>query len=422
MRVVHLLRKYNPSEWGGTESVMLQLTTEMAKREVTSIVYAPSLSPLAATRDPLEAAGCTVRRFRARVPVWGISHERKRQMVAVGGNLVSFGLAGSLWAEKGVDVIHSHALGRLGAVARLIARARRVPFVISVHGGAYDVPAELRRELSRPAAGGWDWGRSLGLLLRARHLLSQADAIITLNPREAALMRERHPGRRVLVEPHGIQTSRFSQDCRAAALEAFPEVKGRSVLLILGRIDPTKNPGWLVSEAAEIVRRHPKVLLVFVGPCTDREYAASLQARIASEGLKEFVMMPGGLPAGDPRLVGLLQEARAVILPSVSETFGMVILEAWAAGTPVISSRTSGASALIEDGVNGMLFDLDGPATFHTAVDKILENPEMANEWGAAGRRRAVAEYDSSASAERLRKIYSELIEEKNALRHPAGR
>jgi glycosyltransferase involved in cell wall biosynthesis len=294
--------------------------------------------------------------------------------------------------------------------------------VVSIHGGAYDVPAELRLELSRPAAGGLDWGRSLGLLLRARHLMDQADAIIALNPREAALVRERHPGRRVLVEPHGIKTALFAHDSRPEAREAFPETKGRAVLLVLGRIDPTKNPGWLISEAAELARRHPEVLLVFVGPFTDQAYAAALQARVDSEGLKGSVMMAGGLPSGDPRLIGLLQEARAVILPSVSETFGMVILEAWAAGTPVISSRTSGATALIEDGVNGMLFDLESPASFHAAADRVLGQPEMARRWGEAGRRKAIAEYDSSASAERMRGIYSELIEEKNALRHSAGR
>ena len=117
-------------------------------------------------------------------------------------------------------------------------------------------------------------------------------------------------------------------------------------------------------------------------------------------------------------MIGLLQEARAVIVPSKSETFGIVIVEAWAAGTPVISSRTSGASALVQDGVNGLLFDLDRPATFHAAMDRILERPELAEEWGAAGRARAVAEFDTSVRTDRMRRLYENLIEEKNALRH----
>jgi starch synthase len=402
--------------------VMLQLTAEMAKLGVESVVYAPVVPPGMARSDPLADAGCTVRRFRACVPIWGISAERKRQMVAVGGNVVSFGLAGSLWGERGVGVIHSHALGRLGAIGRLVARARRIPFVISVHGGAYDVPAQLQAELRRPAAGGWDWGRSLGFILRSRQLMDQADAIITLNPREAALVRQRHPERRVLVEPHGIPTGKFIRECRPAAEEAFPELKGREVLLVLGRIDPTKNQAWLIAEAAELARRHPKALLVLAGPFTDREYAATLQSRIASGGLQGSVMMIGSLPSGDPRLVGLLQTARAVIVPSVSETFGMVILEAWASGTPVVSSRTSGASALVEEGVNGLLFDLMAPATFHSAVDRVLDHAETAVQWGAAGRAKAIANYDSTVSAGRMKELYGSLIEEKNALRHSKGR
>ncbi len=422
MRVAHLLRKYDPSEWGGTESAVLQLTTDLAKHGVGSVIYAPTLGMGTESADPFEKMGCPVRRFRARVPVWGISAERKEQMIAVGGNLVSFGLMGSLWRDAGVDLIHSHAQGRLGAVGRVVARGRRIPFVISIHGGIYDLPDEVRQELRNPAAGGWDWGRPLGFILRARHLMDQADAIITFNAREAALIRERHPGRRVVTEAHGVQTELFSRECRSAATEAYPELKGRTLLLVLGRIDPTKNQEWLVAEAAELARRHPKILMMFAGAVTNREYGIALRARIVREGLQDVVKLVGCFPFGDSRLIGLLQEARAVIVPSKSETFGIVIVEAWAAGTPVISSRTSGASALVQDGVNGLLFDLDRPATFHSAMDRVLDRPELAAQWGAAGRAKAVDEFDTSIRAERMRHLYENLIEEKNALRDSAGR
>ena len=418
MRVAHLLRKYDPDEWGGTESAVLQLTTDLATHGVGSVIYAPRLEAATGTADPFGATGCAVRRFRAHVPVWGISAERKGQMAAVGGNLVSFGLMGSLWRDRDVDVIHTHAQGRLGAIGRVVARGRRLPFVISIHGGIYDLPAEVRQGLLNPAVGGWDWGKPLGFILGARRLMDQADAIITFNPREAALIRERHPGRRVVTEPHGVPTELFSRESRSAAREAYPEVKGRTLLFVLGRIDPVKNQDWLVTEAAELARRHPGILLVFAGAVTHREYGNALKARIAREGLQDVVKLVGSLPFGDPRLIGLLQEARAVVVPSRSETFGMVIVEAWAAGTPVVSSRTSGAAALVQEGVNGLLFDLERPATFHAAMDRVLERPQRAAEWGAAGRARAVAEFDTAIRADRMRRLYENLIEERNALRH----
>jgi glycosyltransferase involved in cell wall biosynthesis len=260
------------------------------------------------------------------------------------------------------------------------------------------------------------------MMLRARRLMDQADAIITLNPREAALIRKRHPGRRVVVEPHGVPTELFAAESRPAAMQAFPELRGRSVLLVLGRIDPIKNQEWLIAEAAELARRHPEAVLVFVGASTNREYSNAIESRIVRDGLHGRVLMAGCLPFGDPRLIGLLQEARAVILPSRSETFGLVIVEAWAAGTPVISSRTSGAVALVEDGVNGILFDLERPETFHSAVDLVLSKPEKAAQWGLAGRAKVIAEFDTSVRADRLKRLYEELIGEKNALRHPSRR
>lgn len=423
MHVAHLLRKYDPAEWGGTETAIERLVAGLVGLDTQSVIFAPRL-PQATTevRDPLVAAGAVVRRFRALVSLWGITAERKRQMVAVGGNLFSFDLMGALWREEGLDVIHSHALGRLGALARVVARGRRLPLVLSIHGGAFDLPAAVRQELQRPTVGGWDWGKPLGLLLRARHLIQQADAVITCNPREAELIRARHPNLRVYIQPHGVPAALFAADQRAAARAAFPGILGRQVLLVPGRIDPTKNQAWLVAQAGALVGRHPGILLVLVGACTNREYGDALHARISREGLADHVFLAGKLPPGDARLIGLFQEARAVLLPSISETFGLVILEAWAAGTPVISSCTSGALALVQDGENGLLFDLDRPESFHGAVDRMLAQAHVSRQWGTNGRGKVEAEYDTTVLAGRMNRIYQETITIKHAHRHSTRR
>src|SRR5205807_4960269 len=103
-----------------------------------------------------------------------------------------------------------------------------------------------------------------------------------------------------------------------------------------------------------------------------------VERMIEACGLKDRVLLTGGMPSEDRRLIGLLQQSTVLLLPSLSETFGLVLLEAWAAGTTVMASRTSGASALIEDGQNGWLFDLGNPATFHRALDQALAHPDLA--------------------------------------------
>lgn len=419
MHITHLLRKYNPAEWGGTETVIRQLCEGLRSEGVRSTVYCPAIPPPGVS-DPLVDAGCTVRRFKAVVPIWGISAEQRRQMVAVGGNLLSFELPQMLWADRTISVIHTHTLGRIGGIGLTLARRKRLPFVLTIHGGVYDLPEALRRSFATSPAGGWEWGKPFGLLFRARQVLQEADAILTCNVREAELIRERHPDRRVIVQPHGVPASVYATDHRAAALDAFPALRGRDVVLSLGRIDAVKNQRWVVEQLPELRQRHPNVLLVLAGACTDEVYGAELDRRIEELGLTPHVLITGKLPPADPRLIGLLQVARVAMLQSVSETFGLVILEAWAAGTPAISSRTSGASALIADGENGWLFDLDRPRSFHDAIEPALANPDARARVTAAGRARVVADYDTRVLASRVRALYENLVDEKNALRHSA--
>lgn len=430
MRIAHLLRKYNPAEWGGTETVIHQLFDGLRAQGAESVVYCPRLvenngltgraTNGHAVRDPLAEAGCLVNRFNACVPIWGISNDQRRQMVAVGGNLMSFDLLRSLWSAPRLSIIHSHALGRVGGIGLTVARRRKIPFVVTVHGGVYDLPDGLKKSLNTTTARGFEWGKPFGLLLGARRVLQDADAILTCNQREAELIRQKHPDRRVLVQPHGVPAKVYETDRRGDAQAAFPEIVGRDMLLSVGRIDPVKNQGWLVEQMPALLRRQPKALLVLAGACTDEAYGRALDARIAELGLGDAVLLTGKLPPADPRLIGLMQAARVALLPSISETFGLVILEAWAAGTPAISSRTSGASALIEEDKTGWLFDLGKPEAFHATLDRVLTDRAAVEPITAAARARVIADYDTRVLAARLNDLYATLTEERHAHRHPA--
>jgi glycosyltransferase involved in cell wall biosynthesis len=443
MRVAHIMRKYNPLEWGGTETAVHRLFVGLRRQDVRSVVFCPRLETEVASpspggegrgegvvffpplqtqiaADPLAEAGCAVKRFRAFLPVLGLTRTQRAQHRAVGGNLMSLDLPFRLWGEPNLSVIHTHALGRLGGIASLVARGRALPLVATIHGGFLDLPAALR-ESFRKSRGGWEWGRIFGLLLRSRQLLRRADAILTCNPKEAALLREQFPGKRIVVQPHGVSMRLYRSDCREQAREAFPQIRGRELLLCVGRIDPVKNQSWLVEESGAIFQRHPGALLVLAGACTDERYGESLRASIRERGLQNQVLLAGGLPPGDGRLVGLMQAAHVLLLPSISETFGLVIIEAWAAGTAVIASRTSGAAAMIRAGENGWLFEQGDRRAFHEAVDTALLKPEIATQYAAAGQRLAEAEYDNDSLAGRMKNLYARLIEEKHALRNPAG-
>lgn len=396
---------------------MHRLFDGLRRSEVTPVIYCPSLEDNS-HEDPLVQSGFQVERFKAFVPVWGISAERRRQLVSVGGNLMSFGLISSLRREKDVAVIHAHTLGRIGGIALTMAKQRGVPFVVTIHGGVHDLPDNVKRSFNAPSDTGWEWGKLFGLLLQSHRLFVDASAIVTCNENEALLLRQRHPSKRIVVQSHGVDTSPYERDCRQAARAAFPQIVGKRALLVLGRVDPIKNQGWLVEQAREMLSANPDALLVFAGACTDEPYGRQLNKRIAELGLQSQVLQTGGLPPNDPRLIGLLQEAAVLLLPSLSETFGLVILESWAAGTTVIASNTSGAKALIEHGHNGWLCDLDKPETFHRALSLTLRKPEVASEMAARGREKVIASYTINGVASQMKRLYEEVISQHHALRH----
>lgn len=420
MRTAHLLRKYKPAEWGGTETAVQRLFDGLREHDVESIVFCPRAKDTG-SRDPLVDAGYRVERYRAFMPIVGISAERRQQIVSVGGNLMSLDLALRLWREKDISIVHTHTLGRLGGIARVVARRRNVPLVITIHGGVLDLPPEMKRDFNEPI-GGWEWGKAFGFVLQSRRLLPDADAIVTCNENEAKLLREQYPGKRIVVQPHGVPLALYQTDQRERARAEFPQIRGKQVLLCVGRIDPIKNQRWLIEQAPAIFRGHPDAVLVFAGACTDATYGEAIRKRVAALGLEDRVLLTGGLPPNDPRLIGLLQKADVLILPSKSETFGLVILEAWATGTMVLSTRTSGASSLIRHGQNGWFFELNRSETFHGPLNLALLNSDAARRVLRTGDSEVQSRYNLTALAGRMKALYEELIEEKNAIRHPARR
>lgn len=420
MRVAHLLRKYNPAEWGGTETAIHRLSEGLRQQQVESVIYAPKLKREPNVPDPLRMAGCVVRRFKAFVPIWGMPEAQKREMISVGGNLMSFDLMTSLLRQKEISVVHAHTLGRIGAIGWRVARWRNAPLVVTIHGGLLDLPEKVRASIQQPINKGFDWGKIFGLLLHSREMLDGADAIVTCNPREAALLQEKFPRKRVQVQPHGVALSIYQRDSREAALRVFPALREREILLCVGRIDTVKNQAWLIEQMPAIFQKRPNATLVLAGACTEEKYGKRIERRIAELGLSERVLLTGGLPPGDPILIGLFQLATLVVLPSLSETFGLVLLEAWAAGAAVASSKTSGAKALIKDGENGWLFDLERPEEFHRAVGQCLADAPLRKQFAASGGELVASQYNTFVLAGRMKRLYEESIEEKHALRHSA--
>ena len=138
MRIVQVPRRFVRTDWGGTETVILETSKCLqAMGHHTEILCPRALS----NTDREIIDGIPVARFNYFYPYWGLSASARLQLDKKGGNLFSFALLRELYRFPDLDLIHLHTGKRLGAIGRYVAAKRHLPYVVSLHGGVFDVPA-----------------------------------------------------------------------------------------------------------------------------------------------------------------------------------------------------------------------------------------------------------------------------------------
>ncbi len=406
-QIGHILRKYNPAEWAGTETAVADLILQL-KPNYDSKIYCPRLE-IDQKEGPFEELGISVDPFNAFLPIIGLDADRREQLTQIGGNLMSFDLMKKLWQQKNLSIIHMHTLGLLGGIGRTIAKRKGIPLVVSLHGGVIDIPKDFINEYKKKVKGSLSYARIFSTFLKSNKVLEEADAIITFNKREQALLLEKYPHQKIVHIPHGIETEIYRKDYRELAYEKYPWLKEKTFCLVVGRIDSVKNQGWLMERLPALLEKIPNLVVGLLGPVTDFHYNISLKKKIIDMGLSEKVYFLGALPPKDPLLIGLYQIAAFTALPSFAEPFGLVILESWASNTPVLASAVSGPIDIIQNRETGWLFDLGNPKTFHDAVLEVVGNPQLKRKIVEQSQNVLDSHYDLKIMGERTRRVYTEV-------------
>jgi glycosyltransferase involved in cell wall biosynthesis len=407
MRTIHVPRRFVRSHWGGTETVILQVCRQLQAKGHHASIMTPEA--LADNRHEV-IDGVTVDRFPYFYPWLGLDEQARRRLDQKGGNLFSFALMRALKSAPNIDIIHLHTGKRLGGIVRHVARQRRIPYVVSVHGGVLDMPAAEAATFAEPTRGRIEWGKALGWWTGSRRVYDDAAAILTLGAEEQRLMAARHPGTRVELFPNGVDVDRFANGDGPAFRARHGIPADAPMVLVVGRIDPQKNQLLAVEAMRAVVQRHPRAHLVMVGHVTNDAYETRVRAAMTESGLARQITLIPGLAAASNDLVDAFHAANVFLLPSIHEPFGIVILEAWAAGLAVVASRVGGIPTFVEPGRDALLFESGDVVECAHAVTALLGDAERARAMGESGRTKARRDYSWSSITDRLLTIYEEAI------------
>lgn len=350
-RVTHVL---NSTAVGGAEMVVLRLATRLQDLGWTpEVLTLRGEGPLS---DAFHAAG---------IPVTDLAVPRERGTWAMRGAMRRW------WRQRRPDVVHTHNVSPLVATALALPRRRTTRLVHTKHGRARS-------------------DRWRGRLL-TRWAAHRADAIAAVS-RDAlsrALELEGFPADRTTLIYNGIDTD-------GLAVRTGPWHRR---IVTVARLEPVKAIDMLLRAVAIAVRETPDLTLDVVGDGSERPALEGLTRQLGIGANVTF----SGWSDDVPRR---LREADVFVMSSKSEGLSLTLLEAMAAGLPVVATAVGGNPEVVEEGVTGVLVPRDDPEALARAVLSVAGHPDRAAAMGRAGRDRVMARFSLDTMAAAYDRLY----------------
>ena len=300
--------------------------------------------------------------------------------------------------DGGYVIVHTHS-SKTGIIGRWAARWAGAPVIIhTVHGwGHHDRQHPLVRKL-------YIW--------LEKRTLPFTDKLIAVSPSnvEKGLADGIGTPADYVVIRSGIELDRFGhpQVPRAETRRAWGIPADAPVVGTVTRLSPQKAPLDFVAAAAQVHAQRPDVWFMLVG---DGPLRADVDARARELGIADHLIMTG-LRRDVPELMAAFD---IFALSSLWEGLPRVLPQAMATGLPIVTTAADGSAEAVEDGVNGFVVPADAPQALASALLRLLDDPALAQQMGAAGRAR-VDEFSATRMVDEIATLYETLLRKKGLL------
>ena len=295
------------------------------------------------------------------------------------------------------DIVHTHT-SKAGILGRLAAWLARVPLIIHTpHGHVFY--GHFGRSLSR-------------IFLQIEKLLGRiTHHQIALTPEEGndyLSLGVSKPNNTSVIHS-GVDVHQFSKGAKQRSKKRKELGIPPDCLVVgyVGWLIPIKGVTYLINAMARVVEQHPESILVLVGKGDDKgEEEIKLKEQVKRAGLVDKVLFLGWRPDVE-EIMGCFD---IFVLPSLNEGMGRVLVEAMAAGLPIVASRVGGIPDLVKDGHNGLLVPPADAIALEKAISSLIEDKEKRKKMGQVGTKMC-REYSSEAMVEQVDDLYRELLE-----------
>ncbi|WP_420629579.1 glycosyltransferase family 4 protein [Candidatus Leptofilum sp.] len=405
MRYLHVTHQYPPAI-GGSEKYIADLSEALVERGHTVDVYTSrsvDFHTWANELPPFEQRnGVNVHRFWSlyrRGSVWRMLHFGLRHywqnrswiyepLIFLGGGPIAPGMFTQMLRNgRSYDLIHLNCLVYSHVIyGYWAAKWLGVPIVVTPH---------LHPEQSVT----YDIGFQHTVLQGADHILADTKAEHTfLLEMDLALNSEK-----VSTIGVGLNPANYPQMSRSQARQRLNLPPSGTMLLFLGRKSQYKGLKLVLEAFEGLQAEFSDIFLVAAGPETDE----SKELWLRYEKLDDLTVLD---KVTDAEKLHLLQACDLLVLPSVGEAFGIVYLEAWLLGKPVIGADITAVRNVITDGVDGLLAEPDSADSVQQHLATLLKNPALRQEMGQNGRNKVLANYTIHQMADRLEEAYRKTL------------
>jgi glycosyltransferase involved in cell wall biosynthesis len=299
------------------------------------------------------------------------------------------------------DVIHTHHPILLGQTAARKAKELNVPLIFTFHTRYQEythyipLPMEAIQEFIKGAIQNW-----LKEFMRScQHIVIPSESMKEIVIRDYGLENC------YTVIPTGMDLQPYLQ-ADGKELRSRMGWQKDKVLISVGRLGQEKNWPVLLQAVKKVLRKHPDLRMVLIGDGLEKN---NLQQLTAELGIAERVTFTGELPFSE--VPAYLKAADIFSFASITETQGLVTMEAMAAGLPVVAVNGSGTSDIVEDGKQGFLVP-NSASALAKALDEVLSSPSLMKRFQRNALRKSKT-FDVEVQTKKLLDVYQQAIQDK---------